>query len=461
MSKFIIGLVAAFLSLSAFAFSSSSTGNATTFGGFNANAANVGRYAVTYASDGTVLVNSGTRMSTPGGGSIPVNVTGSIPRASVAGALGRFAAKALPVLGAGVALYDLGQELGFYLSNASGTLQVTVPAPGYCPTAPCYNYQILTSGYIAKTTPLAAAQQGINGVFGGTCRVTSVTVSPHPTSSGDWRWTGTGNRTTSPFAACTYGPDNLGRFSRAVDTVPQLEPSSVQAMQDSIAAKTTWPAGSSLARATLDAIKAGDELAVSPQAVTGPATSPGPTTQTVNVTNNTTTTSTTTHHHTYSGPQVSTTTTTTVVTTDSTTGAELDRKTITETPVVPQTPSEPAPFVMPCGVPGAPPCAVAVDETGMATPETIKNDQADDKLQDWDNFILNIEDFIPSFPTINWNFALPTSCGVIPLPAFEPAVSEIDVCQFQPMFHQLMSVVWMLGGLFGAISLFMKSSLSD
>jgi hypothetical protein len=64
------------------------------------------------------------------------------------------------------------------------------------------------------------------------------------------------------------------------------------------------------------------------------------------------------------------------------------------------------------------------------------------------------------FPDINWAFELPTACGVIPTPAFAPAMESVDVCQFQPIFHDVMSVVWVLGGLFGAISLFMRNALT-
>ena len=55
---------------------------------------------------------------------------------------------------------------------------------------------------------------------------------------------------------------------------------------------------------------------------------------------------------------------------------------------------------------------------------------------------------------------MPTACGVIPVPAFAPFLSEVDICQFQPVFHDLMSVVWVLGGLFGAISMFWRKTFA-
>jgi hypothetical protein len=95
-----------------------------------------------------------------------------------------------------------------------------------------------------------------------------------------------------------------------------------------------------LAQSTVDAIKSGESLSVQPQTVTGPATSPGPVTQTVDTINNTTTTSTTTHNHTYQGPQVTTTTTTTNVTVDNTTNNIISSTTTTSQPVIPESPEE-------------------------------------------------------------------------------------------------------------------------
>lgn len=122
---------------------------------------------------------------------------------------------------------------------------------------------------------------------------------------------------------------------------------------------------------------------------------------------------------------------------------------------------EPVPFEMPCGVAGKPPCHVKVDETGVPTSGSLDANKGKDAEQPLDDFLRNPTSIIPAFPTINWAFVLPSSCGVIPAPQFEPFFTSIDVCQFQPMFHEIMNVVWMLGGLFGAISLFMKSALAD
>jgi len=113
-----------------------------------------------------------------------------------------------------------------------------------------------------------------------------------------------------------------------------------------------------------------------------------------------------------------------------------------------------------CGLPDTPVCAVKVDETGMPTSADITTDSASKEYKRIKDFVDNPDSLGKPLPTINWAFALPSSCSVIPMSgAFAEVMPTIDVCQFQPMFHSIMSMVWMLGGLFGAISLFMKSSL--
>lgn len=314
--------------------------NVATLGAGSVSSANVGRYAFAVATGGLVVADASTGMPLPDGRSFPVSVQSHIPKATVAGALGRFARKTLPVLSVGVALYDLGQELGFTLDNSSGELVVSVPSPGTCTTAPCYSYQCLTGSYCSgagrKNSPIEAAQVVIGQNHYG-CKAATVSVRMHPSSPGDWQYNGSGVSYPSGPATCSLGWNNLGKYSRAPDTEPSFTPSTVQAFEDAIAARSGWPTSSALARATVDAINSGESLAAEPQAVTGPATSPGPVTTTVDTINNTTTTSTTTHNHTYDGPQVTTTTTTTNITIDNSTGNVINNTTTTSEPVLPET----------------------------------------------------------------------------------------------------------------------------
>lgn len=129
------------------------------------------------------------------------------------------------------------------------------------------------------------------------------------------------------------------------------------------------------------------------------------------------------------------------------------------TPAPAPTPTEP-PEDKECGLPGTPPCKI--DESGTPTGEAVAGPEAIDPVVDQlESCISNPASCLPALPSLSWNFALPTNCSAIPTPAFSPALEEIDVCAFQPTIHDLMSVVWMLGGLFGAIGLFWRKTLAS
>lgn len=146
------------------------------------------------------------------------------------------------------------------------------------------------------------------------------------------------------------------------------------------------------------------------------------------------------------------TTSTTNITNNVTNQTINEGDTITET--------EEKPDIEFCGLPGTPPCKI--DETG--TPEAKQDtSEADAKkaYKPLEDFVANPTSALPTFPTINWAFTLPSGCAPIALPAFEPWLQEIDVCAFQPMFHDLMSFVWVLGGIFGAIGTFWRNTFSQ
>lgn len=114
-----------------------------------------------------------------------------------------------------------------------------------------------------------------------------------------------------------------------------------------------------------------------------------------------------------------------------------------------------------CGISGKPDCTVKVNETG--TPEAPVFD-VPAKVEE----IVGAEKIIaqdptnnlPLFPELNWSFSMPTACGPIALPAFSEFMEPIDLCVHQETFHSLMSVVWVMGGLFGAINMFMRNALA-
>ena len=136
--------------------------------------------------------------------------------------------------------------------------------------------------------------------------------------------------------------------------------------------------------------------------------------------------------------------------------------TSTSTTTTPQTPTTAAEGEdLECGLPDTPACRI--DETG--TPETVPEledpqQKADDVYKPLADIVEDPESFWPELPEFNWSFQLPTGCGILNVPAFEPFLTGIDVCQFQPMFHDIMSVVWVMGGLFGAIGLFWRNTMA-
>lgn len=112
-----------------------------------------------------------------------------------------------------------------------------------------------------------------------------------------------------------------------------------------------------------------------------------------------------------------------------------------------------------CGLPNTPACKINEDGTPEAVQDTHKQD-VDNALSDLNKLGANPTTFWPKLPEIRWDFALPTGCAAIAISAFSPWLQEIDVCQFQPIFHDIMSAVWVLGGLFGAISIFWRSTFA-
>ena len=441
-------------------FPRTNVGSTTTFGPMTADASNAAKFSYGVAANGAVFASTGTSVPTAGGGSVPIGVVGEVPKAGVARAIGRAAAKAFWPIQVGSAIYDVAKEVGFSLSRKpDGSVQVVNDAAPYgpaagCYVAPCSLYQItsgsFSTGWLKTREAAAAATENhfnaidpankyVLVVRAGTNIVDMGVNGGAPGSSGSL---GISVMSVAP----TPGP------------VPDVVPSTMTELENAIAAKSGWPTSSALARALADALKSGEAVSVIPKTATGPSTSPGTSTVTNNVTNNTTSTSTVTNNHTYAGPSVSTSTTTINSTVNNSTGAVTDSVTVTTTPVTPAV-AEPVGEIITCGLPTTPPCLI--DETGVPDGSILKQDAAKDTYKQIEDLVRDPKAKLPQIPTIAWDFALPTGCAVIPLPAFEPFVKPIDVCQFRPMFHDIMTVVWLLGGLFGAISMFFKSALAD
>lgn len=113
--------------------------------------------------------------------------------------------------------------------------------------------------------------------------------------------------------------------------------------------------------------------------------------------------------------------------------------------------------IVTCGLPGTPACKI--DETGTPPPD-VKNPEAD-ATGVWSALktcVLSPSTCVPALPSLNWGFSLPSSCSAIETPAFAPYMTSIDVCQYQPIFHDLMSMLWVGTGLFTAVSMVIRDA---
>ncbi|CAM8660057.1 hypothetical protein MCEMIEM13_01630 [Comamonadaceae bacterium] len=432
------------------------SGNTYTYGGGSATSANAASVTFPSPANGPIYSESTQSQPVGGGRSVPVTVRSRPSNADIAKAVGRFATKAVGVIAVGSALYDLCQELGFGCGGGGGQpLTVTKNNPDLCTVGPCYRYAPLAGPKVGVYYNRAsdACQQHI-GVIYGTNYLSVNTVD------------GTGEtvrclmRYNNWDGTAMYTWFNLGSQLRSVDSATPL-PSTIQDLENAIAAKSGWPASSALPRVLPEAIASGEALPLpKPYEITGPSSVPLPP-EVIQMPDGSKITNQPEKLVQY-GPDTVTVTDRSTKTETSSSGVTTPISVTTGAQPLPQPPTAAAETEKPkdpCGLPDTPKCVI--DGAGTPTAEELPNDQAEKSLNPVKDFLQNPFSVIPQLPTINWAFALPTACGVVPLPAFAPFISGVDVCQFQPMFHEIMSVVWMLGALFGAIALFMRSSLAD
>lgn len=96
----------------------------------------------------------------------------------------------------------------------------------------------------------------------------------------------------------------------------------------------------------------------------------------------------------------------------------------------------------PCGAPGQAQCNVKVDETGTPAGAGTTFDGAkkavDDSVADTIEKINQARDRTDG-PKWTFSFALPSGCSPYPIGIAE---FTLDVCQYQPIIHDLLSMVW-------------------
>lgn len=433
---------------------------------------NISNFGLSKTAEGAFMEqNFGTRV--PGTNTtIPASAKVKIPYQAIGKALFRGVAAATAVgtvLQAGHEIYDALKDLGYDVQNG----QIVTPSAGAGYTSTGYKVDMGDGNVFYN--PAAFCSWAVS-LYAGSKVLASCAPSAPP-FQGAWQafWTTggyfIGYATASPSCPSGYYVSTSGQCSASAPSSSITE----QQFIDQIARDSGWPDSTmpGLAKA-VSYPTVGPEFANDIQALpkTQTATKVGngtlqvgnPVTSTETVTNpdasTATKTTTTTTTATSTGNQIKYTqdTTTTTVTKDSA-GNPTGTTTTTTTTAANPTTAAPGETKV-CGLPDTPACKI--DETG--TPQEVQDDsqsKADQILQTIKTCTDDLTACLPSLPSINWTFALPAACGPISLTAFAdeaPSLSSIDVCQFQPTIHDLMSLLWAAAGVFGAAGLLFRSS---
>ena len=114
--------------------------------------------------------------------------------------------------------------------------------------------------------------------------------------------------------------------------------------------------------------------------------------------------------------------------------------------------------IITCGLPDTPPCKL--DETGTpSAPADTSSAVASGLVAGITACVVTPSSCLPALPDINWSFSVPTSCAPIPLGGgYGEWLDSIDICPYQPIIHDIMSMLWAGAGLFGAVSMMFKGS---
>lgn len=279
------------------------------FGRFMGNVTGAGQTTIGFGSNGTPVSSpSNSTLSTSGGtgvsvartGSVynpsgkPYNIsaTGTVPASKLAPIMVK-AGKAIPILGTGVALYELFKEIGLNpVRNPDGSTT--------------FGYQDVRTGTLtcndAPGTKYYSASEG---------RIYALYYPPGsnigPYAPGGWINSGT-------FCQSFMSPNGFWPRVHYITapTMPAEQQLDDNEVADMIASKSGWPSSSWFARAAAQAMDTvEDQVLPETVKVTGPATSTG-TTKTTNNSDGTKTVEATTYNHTYNNNTISTTTITTI-----------------------------------------------------------------------------------------------------------------------------------------------------
>lgn len=131
----------------------------------------------------------------------------------------------------------------------------------------------------------------------------------------------------------------------------------------------------------------------------------------------------------------------------------------TTTETTEQTPSKPAEGEdLECGLPGTPPCKI--DETGTPGTDEANFDKGEEEIENFKSGLFaKVQEKLDEIThEWTWTFALPTGCAALQFDTQVGPVVQIDMCEWQPMIHDIMSMVWAAAGVFGAMMIFLRSN---
>lgn len=350
------------LALAPFSVGATVIGSDAAFGRFMSAVVGAGQTSVSYGSTGVPLASAtAATLSADGSAALLVSRSGSVANAAgnpiAVSAVGRIGGskiaalavaglKVAPILGTGIALYEMAYALGYVPSkDAAGGLVVQHINPDVCYTSPCYQYRYTRGGSVGAWS----------GSYSTAC-TSLMTVDQGFAPAG---YTYSNPRVSGTYHQCLYDFAYNGSPSGTVDggypatqsvapSTMQLDPSSIDALQSAIASASGWPSSSAMPQAIADATAlTGQSVAPDTVTVTGPATSTGTTTTTTYPDGSKATTS-VTYNHTYNNTNIINTTTTTTTTTYDTSNNPTGTATKTDTPPTDKSECEKNPNVVGC-----------------------------------------------------------------------------------------------------------------
>lgn len=305
--------------------------------------ATIGSYGVA-PSGGSLAVRSSSGISVAGN-PLVVDVEAKVVKASLGAALGRFVAKVFPVLNYGIALYDLAEELGYHVSKGSDGLP-TFTKDSQEPTTLHY-FSVLRDTRFTAATPTATCE-----AFART--QVSVPFGIYYQNPAGTPPDAAGNPGNCTFEVWNYGyldgttqvPAVYNRSQRAdiypMDTTGFILSQKPVPAADFVKSATDYsiPDGDTVMPQILkDIIRSGDSVDTQTPTVTGPASTPGPSSVTKNA-DGTTTTQTTTNNFTYNGDTITSSNVVNNSNYNPTTNTTTNTTTTTTNPAVDGSPSD-------------------------------------------------------------------------------------------------------------------------